>query len=97
MSDSPTVLRLLNTAKEEKDAEEARMAASAKRAKGKSDFYSKARINAKLVEELKKALLISAVMDENGDAVMAWTDELIQEIVDNVDDDGPVNKTRDTK
>lgn len=91
MSDK-TVLRLLDSAKQQQDEKKAKEEAYKKRAKAKSDFYSKARINAKLVEKLKEALLTSAIVDENGEALIQWTEELIREIEDSIEDDGPVNK-----
>lgn len=94
MTDNPTVLRLVKSAKQQKDAEDAKAAAYIKRAKGKSDFYSRARINTKLVDKLKEALKLSAIVDENGEALMPWSDEMIQEIVDSIEDDGPVNKKK---
>lgn len=97
MTDNPTVLRLLNNAKEQKDAEDAKAAAYVKRAKGKSDFYHKARINAKLVDKLVEALKLSAITGDSGEALMPWSDEMIQEIVDSIVDDGPKNKNRDMK
>lgn len=90
MTDKPTHLKLLDDAKAIQSIKEAKDAAYKKRAKSKSSFYSEARINKKLVEQLKAALLSSALID--GDTILAeWTDEMIQEIVDSIVDDGPVN------
>lgn len=94
MADNPTVLRLLKSAKEQKDAKDAKAVAYAKRAKGKSDFYHKARINAKLVDKLVEALKLSAITGDSGEALMPWSDDMIQEIVDSISDDGPVNKKK---
>lgn len=89
-----TVLRLVHSARQEKDKEHAKKEAYKKRAQSKSDFYSRARINAKLVDKLKEALLISAIIDENDGILMKWSDELIQEIEDSIIDDGPINGKR---
>ena len=91
MTDKPTHLKLLDDAKAIQSKKDAKDAAYKKRAKSKRDFYSEARINKQLVEQLKAALLSSALID--GDKILAeWTDEMIQEIVDSIVDDGPVNK-----
>ena len=91
MNDKP-LLRLLDKAKEERTKEDAKAEAYKKRAKSKSDFYSRARINEKLIPKLIEALQMSAIIDENGEALMPWSDELINEIIDGISDDGPVNK-----
>lgn len=69
--------------------------ATKKRAKGKHDFYVRARINEAIVKVLKDALLTSSVCDDNGDALIPWTEELIEELVSGVVDPGPQNKKRD--
>jgi len=93
MIDRPTHLKLLDSAKDRKTKEEAKAEAYKKRAESKSNFYHEARINKQLVQKLKDALLISALVDdETGEALMTWTNEMIQEIVDSIEDDGPINK-----
>ena len=89
-----TVLRLLDSAKEQQEKDKAKKQAIVKRAKAKSDFYHHARINAKLVKKLKEALLMSAIIDENGEILMPWTSDLFQDIEDSIEDDGPVNKQK---
>lgn len=54
-------------------------------AKIKKDLADRAtRIDKDIISKLSKALQMSAIIDENGDALVLWTDDMINEIIDSV-------------
>lgn len=63
-----------------------------KRASSQKAFYSQARVNTVAVERLKEALKASVVVDEEGKIVLKWTDEMIEALISDIEDPGPVRR-----
>jgi len=86
----------IKTGKPVLDEIKSKAEASKKRAAGKHNFYVKARISTETIKVLKEALMTSSVCDDNGNALIPWTKELIDELTSGVTDPGPKNKNRDS-
>jgi len=63
-----------------------------KRATSQKVFYSQARINSIAIDRLKEALRSSVVIDENSKVVFKWSDEMIEALIADIEDPGPVRK-----
>ncbi len=77
-------------------AEESKFRESAylRRANSQKDFYAEARMNVQRILLLKQALLDSAMLDEDKEILLIWTEDLVQELLDSVSDPGPIRNKR---
>lgn len=83
----PTHLRVINSIKDKEEAYK-------RRGKSKTDFYTQARMNILLLERYRAALLESVMLDGEGDILVDWDEQLIEELGENIVDPGPVNKKK---
>lgn len=85
----PPHLKVIDNAREQKSKEERKKEAYQKRASSQKAFYAQARINLIALERLKEALKTSVVIDEDGNIVVDWTDDLIEALISDIEDPGP--------
>lgn len=64
------------------------------RAKSYQDYHAKTRINKIAFDRLKEALFGSSIINENGEVILNWTEELIEELLSNIEDPGPIRNKR---
>lgn len=82
-------LRLIQKVKDQRMAEQKKVDQYKKRSNTQKDFYANARIATVSIEYLKEALLTSVVLDENGEVIVEWTEELVDSLLNDVKDPGP--------
>ena len=87
-------LKIIDAERQRREEEELRNNAYKRRANSQKDFYAEARMNIKPIHLLKQALLDSAMLDEDSEILLIWTEELINEILDSVSDPGPIRNKR---
>lgn len=74
------------------DDESKKQIAYKKRASSQKAFYSQARINSIAIDRLKEALRSSVVIDDEGKVVFRWSEEMIEALIADIDDPGPVRR-----
>lgn len=87
-------LKIIDAERIRREEEELRNNAYKRRAHSQKDFYAEARMNIERIRLLKQALLDSAMLDEDSEILLIWTEDLIHEILDSVSDPGPIRNKR---
>ncbi len=90
----PPHLKIIDAERQRREEEELRNNAYKRRANSQKDFYAEARMNIKRIRLLKQALLDSAMLDEDKEILLIWSEDLVQEILDSVSDPGPIRNKR---
>ncbi|KKM96018.1 hypothetical protein LCGC14_1182370 [marine sediment metagenome] len=90
----PPHLKVIDAERQRREEEELRNNAYKRRSNSQKDFYAEARMNIERIRLLKQALLDSAILDEDKEILLIWSEKLIQEVLDSVSDPGPIRNKR---
>ncbi len=92
--DKPPHLKVIDAERIRAEEKRFRQSAYLRRATSQKDFYAEARMNIERLKLLREALLVSIVADDDGEAVIKWSPKLIQDMLDSVEDPGPIRNKR---
>lgn len=86
--DNP-VLRLVQKESDKRTASEKKADYYKDRSNKQKDFYANARIATVSIQVLKEALLSSVVLDDEGTVLVEWSEALVEELLEDIQDPGP--------